>query len=151
MSVNTLFDGGALDILGTYFNSNFFTAMLFVNESAIEAGLIADNATLVEASGGGYSRQIIDGAYEINVDTPATQIPSATFLPIQFEFTGALTGDATETTVYGFAILAASASTPHVLGDVIFAAPLSEPFIPADGDMIIINPVFELSHGTPTI
>jgi len=152
MSQNTLFDSGALDILGNYFNASgiTFQVMLFTNEAAVAALPIPDSAALVEAVGGGYDRVELD-EYDIEVGTPGTtQIPSATFVPVEFNFTGPLTGDETAKKIYGFAVLVGAASTPHNAGDIIFAAPLDEPFTPAEDDSLVLNPVFELSKGTPT-
>lgn len=136
-----LADVGADAILEAYFNNTWptskdLTLKLFVTN--VTPGNTDTNATYTEAVGGGYAaKTLTNGSWTV---ADSGGIMQATYAAQSFVFTGPLT---TNLIVYGYYIIDDD-------NNLIVAETLSANYTPSNnGDTLIINPVIQLSYGTP--
>jgi hypothetical protein len=138
-----LSDVGAEALLKRAFKKLFptggdnLTLKLFCNNVNPADGDTA--ATYTEATGGGYAAKPLSMA-NFAVST-ALGIAQAAYAQQIFAFTGPLT---TNGTIYGWYLVDAD-------GTLIYAQKSDSSVTPAtSGDAVIVNPVFQLSKGTPS-
>lgn len=135
-----LADTGAEAIVSRYFNGlvpaggTDLALQLFVNDVTPDDGPV----TYAEAAGAGYvAVPLVAGSFTISA---VGGIARATYARQTFIFDGPLT---TNLTIYGYYVVDSD-------GAVIWAERAATPFTPEqDGDRYLVDPVFELSHGTP--
>lgn len=139
-----LADVGAVAQLEVQFNDNRaaggndLTLRLFTNNVTPGEGDTA--ATYTEATGGGYAAKTLTmGSWTVGDN--GAGVKQAVYAQQDFVFTGALT---TNPNVYGYYVTDAD-------GVLQWAEELDDPYTPAqNGDTLSIDPIYQLSKGTPT-
>lgn len=140
---------GAAAMLAAYFNNSFpsnknLTLKLFTNNRTPASTDTASSYT--EAAGGGYAAiTLANGSWTVSLQNGIEQ---AAYAQQTFTFTGQLT---TNPAIYGFFIVDGNSNLITAQLFTLADGVTANPFTPANnGDQLLVTPLVQLSHGTPT-